>query len=326
MEIIKRMSSFVPAYPAMATHRDRLKGIRPLALLLTALALLVVLVSAYLRLGGAGLGCSGWPGCYGQILADGPRPHTGAMRILHRSATSLALLLGFLLAWRCLRPYPIQPVARYATLLVALMILLTFVGIWSTDPRRVWASFFNMLGGVALVALSWGTVLAAGTDAPRAKSARSALLPHAGLAALALAIALGALIGARYAALACTTAPACGSIGWPAAGAWTALNPFITVTAPAVPGDAGGVTLHLLHRACAVAALLLLGVAALRALATQATRQTGKWLLALLLIEFALGSLTVVSGFSLWLAVAHSVGAAVLMALGMQLLVQGKAG
>ncbi|MDP2825692.1 MAG: COX15/CtaA family protein [Sulfuritalea sp.] len=310
----------------METHGDRLKGIRSLALLLTALTFVLVLVSAYIRLSGAGLGCSGWPDCYGHILAGGPHLHTGAVRIIHRTAASAALLLGFMVAWRCLRPQPIQPVARYATLLVALMILLTFVGLWSSDPQRVWTSFLNMLGGVALVALSWRMVLAAGTDSTRAKSPSCVFLPHAGLAALALAIALGALIGARYAAISCTSVPACGDVWWPAVEGWHALNPFATVATPAAPGEAGGVTLHLLHRACAVAALLLLGMAGLQALANAATRSTGAMLLVLLVIEFALGSLTVVGGFSLWLAIGHSVCAAALLAVGMQLPAQAKAG
>jgi cytochrome c oxidase assembly protein subunit 15 len=83
------------------------------------------------------------------------------------------------------------------------------------------------------------------------------------------------------------------------------------------------VALHLLHRYCAVAAMLLLGLGALRAQAVDATRKAGRWLLALLLLELVLGSLTVVSGFSLWLAIGHSVGAAALFAAALQALGTG---
>jgi cytochrome c oxidase assembly protein subunit 15 len=145
------------------------------------------------------------------------------------------------------------------------------------------------------------------------------LLPRAGLVALALASALGALIGARYAAISCATTPACDGVWWPAAGGLVALNPFVTVAVAPLPGDAGGVLLHLLHRYSAVAALLLLGLAGWRALAGDATRTAGRWLLVLLVIEFALGSLTVVSGFNLWLALGHSVCAAALLASGIYL-------
>ncbi|MCE9640657.1 MAG: COX15/CtaA family protein [Betaproteobacteria bacterium] len=306
----------------MTTRDERLQRIRILALLLTALSLLVVAISAYLRLSGAGLGCAAWPDCYGQLLSGAQSSPAGLVRISHRLAASLALLLGFALAWHCIRPDPIRPLAGHATLLVALMILLTFIGLWSSDPHRVWTGFLNMLGGLGLVALSWRIAVAADPLLPP-QSSRSALPLQAGIAALVMTVALGALIGARYAAATCGTTPACAGVWWPAAGGLAALNPFAVVASPGAPGDAGGVALHLFHRYCAVAALLLLGLGALRALAADATRTAGGWLLALLAMELVLGSLTVVSGFSLWLAIGHSVGAAVLFAVALQVLDAG---
>ena len=143
----------------MEARSARLRKIRKLALLLTALSFLILLVSAYIRLNGAGLGCSPWPHCYGQLLVGGPYRHSDEARIIHRVVASSALLLGFVLAWQCQRPQPIQPAARYASALLVLMIVLTFVGIWSADPHRAWASFINILGGAGLVLLAWRTVL-----------------------------------------------------------------------------------------------------------------------------------------------------------------------
>ena len=306
--------------PLAASRSGRLKTIRILALLLTALSFLIVLISAYIRLSGAGLGCTGWPDCYGQLLAGGPHPHAGAVRLAHRIAASVSLLLAFFALWHCTRPAPLQPVARHATSLLALMILLTFVGLWSADAHRVWASFFNMLGGLGLLALSWRMVLAAEPGPAGPAPSRAGFLLRGGLVALAAAIALGALIGARHAAISCTSTPACAGVWWPAAEGLAALNPFASVAAAALPGDAGGVALHLLHRYCAAVAMLLLGIAGLRAQKGDATRIAGRWLIALLLAEFALGSLTVVSGFSLWLAIGHSVCAGGLLAAGIQLL------
>jgi len=310
----------------MEARTARLRRIRVLALALTALSLSILLISAYIRLGGAGLGCSGWPDCYGQLLAGGPHPPKGAARILHRSVASFALLLGFVLVWQCLRPQPIQPPARYATALLALMILLTFVGMWSADLHRVWASFINILGGAGLVLLSWRTVLAAGAAAVPKASRRSTALLHAGLGLLLLTMALGALIGARYAATACPSLPGCSDVSWPAAAGLSALNPFATVAAATALYDAGGVALHLLHRYAALTTLLLLGIGGLQALMHGVARASAGLLLGLLLLQFALGVLTVLSGFSLGLAIAHSVCAAALLAVGMQLLLRLKAG
>lgn len=309
----------------METRTARLKRIRILALVLTALSLAILLVSAYIRLNGAGLGCSPWPYCYGQVLVGGPYQHSDAARILHRAAASTALLLGFILAWQCRRPHPIEPPGRYAKALLVLMILLTLVGIRSADPHRVWASFINILGGAGLVLLAWRTVLAAGDGYAPALRRRPAALLHAGLGTLALTMALGALIGARYAAVACPSLTACGDATWPTAAGWGALNPFTRVAVAAALGDEGGVALHLLHRYCAVATLLLLGLGGLRALAQPAARRSAALLLALLLLQFALGVLTVLSGFGLGLAIAHSVCAALLLAAGVQLMVRVKA-
>lgn len=298
----------------MDSQRARLKSIAGLAWLLTGLSVAIVLVSGYIRLDGAGLGCAGWPDCYGGVLAGGPHFHLGAVRVLHRVTASVALLLGFFAAWRCIRPTPIEPVASYAAALVALMIALTLVGLWSSDPHRVWSSAFNMLGGLALVSLSWRMVLASAPARPQGQSSMSAGLLRGGIVALALTIVMGALIGARYAAVSCLSVPDCNGVWWPAAEAWAALNPFMNVLAPAPHGDAGGVMLHLLHRYGAVLALLLLGIAGGQALRAAATRRIGSGLLLLLVIELALGGLTVASGFKLWLAIAHSVTAALLLA------------
>lgn len=299
----------------------RLKRIRILAMVLTALSLLILLVSANIRLSGAGLGCSPWPDCYGQLLAGAANLHSGVARILHRSVASLALVLGFVLAAQSLRPYPIQPAARYATALLALMILLTFVGLFSSDPHRVWAGFINMLGGIGLVLLSWRTALAAGAD-PSQSPPRPALLIYLGTGLLVVTIALGALIGVRYAATACPSLPDCSGVVWPATAGWSALNPLTSITAAAGLGDDGGVALHLLHRYCALATLLLLGLGGVQALAQPATRSSAILLLVLLLTQFTLGVLTVLSGFSLWLAMAHGLTAALLLATTLQLLVR----
>lgn len=308
----------------MDERGPRLLRIRNLALALTGLSLLIVMVSAYIRLNGAGLGCSPWPDCYGQILHGGPYPHSGGVRILHRSVASLALLLGFVLVWHCLRPSPIEGPRRPASALLGLMILLTFIGIFSADPHRVWAGFFNILGGALLVLLSWRTFLAARVSVEVAAAKHGAALLHLGLGFLVMTMVFGAMVGARYAVTACPSLPGCGDVLVPAATGMGALNPFVTVTAPQALGDTGGTALHLLHRWCALATLALLGLGGFQALSRASARPGAALLLILLLVQFSLGVLTVLSGFGLGLAVAHSVCASALLAMGMHVLLRVK--
>lgn len=291
----------------------RLAGIRRLAPILVALLLAVVAVSAWLRLNAAGAGCADWPACYARMLAGAPAVAAGPARMLHRVVASGALLLALLLAWRALRPWPLRGVTAPAAGLVAVMLLLSAVGVWSADPARVPVNLVNLLGGLALVSLSWRVVLATASPRSAGPKRRDALLAS-GLAALTATVLLGALIGARYAASACATLPDCHGVWWPAADGLAALDPFGRLAGPAPAGDAGGTALHLLHRYCAAATALLLGLAAAARLPVAAARRSALVVLALLAAEIALGILTVASGYGVWLAVAHNVGAAALLA------------
>lgn len=297
--------------PAIAPHlRDR--NIRALALFVCTLSCLVVAVSAYLRLSGAGLGCADWPACYGASLAGLPQAPWQGARLLHRLVATLALAAGILLVWRCWRPQPLQPAARYATLLLALMLCLAVVGIWSADPRNAVVNFINLLGGLGLVSFSWRVAITA-EPSQWLEHGRGGPVCRIALAALTLTVLLGALIGARHAAPACITLPDCQGVWWPAGG-WSALHPFVTLAGAAGPGEAGGVTLHLLHRYAAVLAAVLLAAVAFRLRGVRRARNAALATLTLLLLEGLIGVLTVASGFNLWLAVVHNVGAALLLA------------
>lgn len=258
----------------------RLRRVRTLALLLTALSLGVVGVSAFLRLNGAGLGCADWPACYGQLLTSTYAP-PAIGRLIHRVVATSALLLTIGLAWYSLRPRPLWPVARYILILLGLMLFLSVVGIWSADPRRTLVNVVNLLGGLGLVSMSWHIVMAAEETAMRT-SPRSDPTLAAGMILLAATVVLGALIGASYATLDDST---------------------------------GGMALHWLHRACAVIASLLLGQAAFK----RSDRPAAKAMLGLLALEILIGVTTVVANFPLWAAVGHNIAAAALLACAAQL-------
>lgn len=305
----------------MSDDAGRLATLRRLALPLAALCFVVMLLSVYLRLDNAGLGCADWPACYGRLLTEGSRSHTEmtVARALHRLTASLALVLAIVVAWKSLRPSPLQPVARNAVLLLLLMLFLSVIGILSSDPHRVAVSFLNILGGLGLVSFSWRVLRASESAAPPPSPPPRDIAVHFGLATLTASILLGALIGARYAAVTCTSLPDCGGTWWPAAAGWSALDPFVQLSVAPAASDAGGVALHLLHRYAAVATLLLLGAVGLRALRQPATRAAARVLLLLLALAVTLGVLSVASGFNLWLTVAHSASAASLLAAIVQL-------
>lgn len=156
-------------------------------------------------------------------------------------------------------------------------------------------------------------MLACRTPGSAVATLHPGLLLRLGLGALSLTVMLGAWLGASYAALACTSIPGCDGVWWPAAAGLSALNPFLRQVAAPPTGDAGGVMLHLLHRYLALATFLILGSAALQLLRNEARRKTAAAILALLILELVVGGLTVLSGLSLWLVLAHGLIAAALL-------------
>jgi cytochrome c oxidase assembly protein subunit 15 len=163
---------------------------------------------------------------------------------------------------------------------------------------------------VCLAAAHWPHAPAPGLRALRAPAA-------AGLAAVAVQIALGGWVSANYAALACTDFPLClGKVVPPMdfADAFHVLREL----GKSPEGDALSrealTAIHWTHRMFALVATAAAGWAAWRAWRTRELRALGAALGALLALQVALGIGNVLAGLPLWLAAAHNAGAALLLA------------
>ncbi|MFZ1640626.1 MAG: COX15/CtaA family protein [Candidatus Contendobacter sp.] len=305
-----------------------------------ALTFMVLLLGAYVRLSGAGLGCPDWPGCYGRldvpdeahqiIEANAAYPHRPVepakawKEMVHRyfaGILGLSILALAVLAWRR-RFAPNQPVVLPLCLL-ALVVFQALLGMWTvTWQLKPVVVMGHLLGGLmTLGLLAWlalrqgrygGDTVAANDRALRGY----ALL---GLALLVGQIALGGWTSANYAALACPDFPTCQTRWWPpmdfreAFVLWRGLG---TSYEGGVLANDARVTIHMMHRLGALTVFLYLGWLSWRLLATDRSRTVrfaGLAVAVLLIGQLALGIANVVLRLPLPVAVAHNGGAALLL-------------
>lgn len=297
------------------------------------LALVVVMLGAWVRLTDAGLGCPDWPGCYGRLVVPDaaiPQSELGSAytrpletgkawrEMIHRYlASTLGLICVALavMAWRNRRD-PAQPL-RAPIALVALVVFQGLLGMWTVTlllkPIVVVA---HLLGGFATLALlaslgRWRTV-----RLPHATAGLRAL-GLAAAAALVLQISLGGWTSANYAALACPDFPTCQTQWWPTIADFE--EGFVLWRGLGVDYEGGvldhpaRVAVHFTHRLGAVLAAVLIALLGWRLARQAATRADGAAVLALLLLQLSLGVSIVWFGVPLAVAVLHNGVAALLL-------------
>jgi cytochrome c oxidase assembly protein subunit 15 len=297
------------------------------------LALVVVMLGAWVRLTDAGLGCPDWPGCYGRLVV--PDAETSAAELgseftrpleagkawremIHRYLASTLGLICVALAVVALlnRRDPNQP-WRAPVALVALVVFQGLLGMWTVTlllkPIVVVA---HLLGGFATLALLVSLGRWRSTRFPRPTAALRALGVAAAVA-LVLQISLGGWTSANYAALACPDFPTCQTQWWPAVADFE--EGFVLWRGLGVDYEGGvldhpaRVAVHFTHRLGAILAAVLIGLLGWRLAREPATRGDGAAVLGVLLLQLGLGVSIVWFGVPLTVAVLHNGVAALLL-------------
>ena len=314
--------------------------LRKLALFATPLALLVIVLGAFVRLSDAGLGCPDWPGCYGQIdvpreageiaranAAFPERPVDVAkawIEMIHRyAAAALGLLILAIgaLAWR--RRQEPNALLAPSLALVALVLFQGLLGMWTvTWQLKPVVVMAHLLGGFGTLALLWWLILRQSPAASGWAAGGGGSLYRwtlAGLAVVVVQIALGGWTSANYAALACPDFPACQRQWWPemdfaeAFVMWRGLGVSYEY---GVLDNAARTAIHMTHRLGAVAVLLSVGwlsLGSLRFAAGRRVRIAGAVVGGLMLVQIGLGIANVWFYLPISTAVGHNACAALLI-------------
>ena len=309
----------------------------------TSLLLVIVLVvlSAYIRLDHSGIGCTPWPACYGNIgvpvestsaadayerLLDEAREPLSWTTPLHRlvaSVLGLSILAMTVISVTTGRDWLITGA------LLGLTVFLAWLGIYSGGLHDPGVVMGNLAGGFAMLGLlGWMLLRKKADDASAYAPLRNWTL--VAIIVLGVQILLGGLTSANFAASACRTLPDCHGSYLPGPGLSTAFD----LTREHDVGETGMVlggperaAIHKLHRLVALAALAAVLVAGLLAVRAGADLRTvGIVVIVLAAGEVSLGATAILTDLPIGVAVAHNWIAALLLLGLLKLYAEARAG
>lgn len=297
-----------------------------------ALLLVIILVSlsAYLRLSHSGIGCADWPACYGRIgappvatqllssenayqriVAEAQQPLAWATP-LHRLVASLLGLLVLLLVVLAVRQKQHRLISL---LLLGITVFLALLGLKSGSLHSPAVIMGNLCGGFLMLALlAWMLFHADSQVSEKNKGRALRSLPVLSivlaLTLLSAQIILGGLTSANFAARSCQSLPSCHGHWLPSANIWQAMDlsqQHVVTPEGWVVGGRERIDIHIAHRLGAVlTALLVLLVGFLAWRAGGRLRVAGGAVLLLVTLEFTLGVTAILSDLPIGLAVAHN--------------------
>lgn len=316
----------------------QVKLFKRISLFAMVLALCVVVLGAYVRLSDAGLGCPDWPGCFGELsvpqseaaiqkaqaaFPDKPMEHSKAWKeMAHRylaGTLGLLVLAIFFFGMRLKQNIKVHPLLPAA--LLAIVGFQAMLGMWTVTmllkPAIVSA---HLIGGMTTLALlTWITHRHSlannhkGTISPGLK-----LFIRGALLILLGQIFLGGWTSTNYAALACTDFPTCHGVWFPP---MDFKDAFHLVRELGQSANGGNLSLSALvaiqwtHRVGALITFIYFSMLAFKIINIPALRILALLLFAALLTQVGIGIANLVLQLPLALAVAHNLGAALLVIL-----------
>lgn len=304
------------------------------------LALVVVVLGAYVRLSDAGLGCPDWPGCYGILVgvpdsvediqeanSEYDRPvevHKAWKEVIHRYfAGTLGILIFIISIILLRRDKQGQTHKLYALVLASLLIFQALLGMWTvTLQLKPLIVMGHLLGGFTLFnMLGWQWLRTLQLSTQRVYQATTTISKVGVFAIVVLAcqIALGGWVSSNYAALACVDFPTCQQQWWPN---MDLKNGFILWRGLGVDYEFGvldnpaRVAIHMVHRAGALITAIVILYYAFRLFfldnGFNRLRLMSAVILTALATQISLGILNVVLYLPLPVAVMHN-GVALLL-------------
>ncbi len=300
---------------------------RQLAVSSLLLVIVLVSLSAYLRLNHSGIGCADWPTCYGMIGSASDIAPT-VESTFERLATEVerplswatpahrlvASILGLTILAMTLLAFARKRDRLLASAVLGLTLFLAWLGIYSGGLHSPAVVMGNLGGGFAMLALLGWTVMRQSQPAAQTPSAVRKWTVAA-LIALLLQIGLGGLTSANFAASACPGLPTCNGQLLPGPGLAKAFDlgrsHEIGPRGLAIGGPERA-AIHQLHRLGALATTVLVIVAGVMALRA-GFGATAMLVLVLIAAEFAVGIAAIVTELPISIAVAHNWLAAMLL-------------